>query len=111
MAFSKMLLATLLMAGKIYRGEEPKIKITMLDQKQGAGGWETKVKISTDKYARLVRLIWKNAESKLSDKQTPPVWFDDNFFDLLPGLSKEVLIHSTHKIKRNELETDNWVTN
>ena len=91
--------------------EEPKIKITMLDQKQGAEGWETKVKISTDKYARLVRLIWKNAESKLSDKQTPPVWFDDNFFDLLPGLSKEVLIHSTHKIKLNELETDNWVTN
>ena len=90
--------------------EEPKIKITLLDQKQGVEKWETKVKISTDKYARLVRLIWKNAELKLSDKQTPSLWFDDNFFDLLPGLSKEVLIYSTDRIKLNELETDTWVT-
>ena len=90
--------------------EEPKISMTMLDQKQLADQWETKVKISTDKYARLVHLVWKNAEIKLSDKQTPSVWFDDNSFDLLPGLTKEVVILSKHKIKLNELKTESWLT-
>jgi len=90
--------------------EKPKIKIVMLDQKQGVEKWETKVKISTDKYARLVHLIWKNAGSNLTDKQTPSVWFDDNFFDLLPRLTKEILIYSDYKIKLNELEIKNWVT-
>ncbi|MCX6227218.1 MAG: hypothetical protein NTV01_21130, partial [Bacteroidia bacterium] len=90
--------------------EEPKIAMSVLDQKLVADQWETKVKISTDKYARLIHLDWKNAETKLSDKHTPSVWFDDNSFDLLPGLSKVVVIYSKHMIKLNEVKIGNWVT-
>ncbi len=90
--------------------ETPKLVMTMSGQRQLSDKWETKVKISTDKYARLVHLVWKNAEAKLSDKQTPSVWFDDNSFDLLPGLTKEVVITSVHKIKPEELKIENWMT-
>ncbi len=90
--------------------KKPKTNLELISQKQKDGEWETIVNVSTQKYARLCHLIWKNAPELSKEHELPQVWFSDNFFDLPAGSSKQVKIMSTHKIDLDELKVGNWLT-
>ncbi|HBN84632.1 MAG TPA: hypothetical protein DDZ89_12385 [Clostridiales bacterium] len=80
----------------------PKVEIRLIDQKQIGNRWETLVKIHTTGYARLLHLL------PSSDDSNPA--FEDNYFDLPAGSTKEIMIKSLSPIVLEDLKIGHWLT-
>ena len=79
----------------------PKIALSIARRKKTGNEWLTRLKVSTDVYARFLHLIIPaRFEAAL----------DDNFFDLSAGQTREILVRSKEKITAADVGTGHWGT-
>ncbi|HEX2999409.1 MAG TPA: glycoside hydrolase family 2 protein [Armatimonadota bacterium] len=80
----------------------PKLDVEILAQEECAGEWLTRVRVTTDAYARFCHLLLPE-EAGFS-------WLDDNFFDLTAGDSRVLTIHSVYRPELSQIQTGYWGT-
>ncbi len=81
---------------------QPRIALTIVDQQRVPGGWQTRVRVQTDAFARLLHLLWPEAQREVA--------FSDSYFDLSAGGAREIDIQSTVKPSPEELRVGHWWT-
>ena len=80
----------------------PTVDVELLGDERVADGWLTRVKVSTDVFARFCHL-------RLPE-EARPFWLDDNFFDLRAGHSRVIAIQSARRIDVNAIAVGHWWT-
>jgi beta-mannosidase len=79
----------------------PDIKCEFLNQREKNGAWILPVRITTDKFARLCHLYYRDDREDLN--------FSDNYFDLPAGSPHVVYISSKKKINSKKLSAGHWL--
>lgn len=80
---------------------DPEIKMTPGSWGEKDGEYELTVTLSAGKFARCVNL-------SLADELV--VYYSDNFFDMLPGESKGVVLRSANRFDPGQLRLNHWLT-
>ncbi len=79
----------------------PRLALTRLDARPAAGGrWRSRWRVGADVYARGCHLV--------PPEEAAPFWLDDNFFDLCPGESREVLLTAACSLDAADIRLGDW---
>lgn len=81
---------------------EPHCRLALREQHADAGGWRTSLELTTDAYARFLHL-------NVSEDRGQH-WWDDNWFDLCAGASREVTVRSSWPLTLDEITIGHWRT-
>ena len=81
---------------------EPGLQLQLTAQRETASGFVTVFTLHTQNYARMVSLEFDGMENCL---------FSDNYFDLLPGQTREICVESPFSLSPETVTLSHWLTN
>ena len=77
----------------------PQITLEIVEQSERAGRFTSRLRLQTDAFARFCHLV---------APQDAEVWFEDNFFDLCAGGSREINVESPGALSVGDLKVGDW---
>lgn len=81
---------------------EPHLALEVLSQERTVRGWQTSIRLSTRRFARLAHVLYRGPQTN--------IWFSDNYFDLVGGASRDILLESADPIVVADLQPGHWLT-